>query len=94
MNLRSAFDLDCNPIIPECGFNCPKCIQEIEATLTSMQGVCKVYIEKEAEEQRLVVEHDPTEVTVGQLIAVFKSLPSFYKGFFIPTVIGNPEKQD
>ncbi len=38
MNNRSAFDLDCNPVIPECGFKCPKCIQEIESTLTSMQG--------------------------------------------------------
>ncbi len=94
MNILSAFDLDCNPIIPECGFKCPKCIQEIESTLTNMQGVSKVYIEKEAEEQNLIVEHDPIAVTVEQLIAVFKGLPSFYKGFFIPTFVGNPEKQD
>lgn len=94
MNFRSAFDLDCNPIIPECGFKCPKCIQEIESTLTSMQGVSKVYIEKEEEEQRLVVEHDPAAVTVEQLIAVFKGLPTFYKGFFIPTLVGKTEKKD
>ena len=23
MHSRSAFDLDCNPVIPECGFECP-----------------------------------------------------------------------
>ena len=87
MHIRSAFDLDCNPVIPECGFECPKCIQEIESTLTTMQGVSKVYIEKETEEQKLIVEHDPDIITVEQLIDIFKGLPSFYEGFFIPTVI-------
>lgn len=51
MNSRSAFDLDCHPVIPECGFECPKFI----------------------------------------LINVFKGLPSFYEGFFIPTLITNIE---
>jgi len=87
VHIRSAFDLDCNPVIPECGFECPKCIQEIESTLTTMQGVSKVYIEKETEEQKLIVEHDPDIITVEQLIDIFKGLPSFYEGFFIPTVI-------
>ena len=94
MNSRSAFDLDCNPVIPECGFECPKCIQEIESTLIRMEGVSKVYMEKEGQEQRLIVEHDPAGVTVDQLIDVLKGLPSFYEGFFIPTLIGNAEKQD
>jgi len=92
VNSRSAFDLDCSPVIPECGFQCPKCIEEIESTLTGMQGVSKVYIQKEGEEQRLIVEHDPATVTAEQLIDVFKGLPSFYEGFFIPTLIGNPER--
>jgi copper chaperone CopZ len=90
----SAFDLDCNPVIPECGFQCPKCIQEIESTLTGVQGVSKVYMEGEEKEQKLIVEHDPDMVTVEQLLDIFKGLPSFYEGFFIPTVIGNTEKQD
>jgi len=89
MNSRSAFDLDCNPVIPECGFKCPKCIQEIESTLTTINGVSKVYMEGEGEEQELIVEHDPTTATVEQLIDVFKGLPSFYEGFFIPTLITN-----
>lgn len=87
MHIRSAFDLDCNPVIPECGFECPKCIQEIESTLTTMQGVSKIYIEEETEEQKLIVEHDPDIITVEQLIDIFKGLPSFYEGFFIPTVV-------
>ena len=87
MNSRSAFDLDCNPVIPECGFECPKCIEEIESTLTAMQGVSKVYVEDESEDGKVIVEHDPTTVTTEQLIEVFKGLPSFYQGFFIPTLI-------
>ena len=86
---RSAFDLDCNPVIPECGFKCPKCIQEIESTLTGVQGVSKVYMEGEGQEQKLIVEHDPEMVTVEQLFDVFKTLPSFYEGFFIPALIDN-----
>jgi len=86
MITRTAFDLDCNLVIPECGFDCPKCIQEIETTLTSKDGVSKVYMEGEAEEGKLIVEHDPAIETVDQLIDAFKMLPSFYEGFFIPAV--------
>jgi len=92
MNSRSSFDLDCHPGLPECGFECPKCIQEIESTLTAIQGVSKVYMEGEGQEQKLIVEHDPTTATIEQLIDVFKGLPSFYEGFFIPTLITNTEE--
>ena len=94
MYSRSAFDLDCNPVIPECGFQCPKCIEEIEATLTRIKGVSKAYIEKEGQEQRLTVEHDPSTVTAEELTDVLKCLPSFYEGFFIPALITGPEKED
>jgi copper chaperone CopZ len=87
MNKRSAFDLDCNPIIPECGFKCPKCIQEIQTILGSMEGVSNVYMEGAAEEAKLIVEHDPAVASMDRLIEAFKMLPSFYEGFFIPTVI-------
>jgi len=89
MNCHSAFELDCNPIIPECGFKCPKCIQEIEMTITSMEGVSKVYMEGGAEEGKLIVEHNPTIAPVEQLIETFKKLPSFYEGFFVPTLIAS-----
>jgi len=87
MITRTAFDLDCNPVIPECGFTCPKCIQEIDAVLTSKDGVRKIYMEGEEGKEKLIVEHDPAIATVDQLIESFKMLPSFYEGFFIPTVI-------
>jgi copper chaperone CopZ len=87
MIIRTAFKLDCNPIIPKCGFACAKCIQEIETTLTRKEGVSKVYIEGEAEKAKLIVEHDAAITNVEQLIEALRKLPSFYDGFFIPTVI-------
>ena len=92
MDRRTAFDIDCSAVIPECRFDCPKCIHEIESTVTRMEGVSRVYIEKEGEEQKLVVEHDPDTVTVQELIDAFKGLPSFYEGFFIPSVIGDTKE--
>jgi len=86
MATRTAFDIDCNPVIPECGFACPKCIQEIETALTCKDGVSKVYMGEGAEEGRIIVEHDSTVTTVDQIIQALSMLPSRYEGFFIPTV--------
>jgi hypothetical protein len=36
---------------------------------------------------RLVVEHDPSAVSAGQLIETFRGLPSFYKGFFVAELL-------
>jgi len=93
MDSCSAFHLDCNPVIPECGFNCPKCIQEIESTLTALHGVGKVYLGTVGKEQGLIVEHNPAAVSVEKLMEVFKGLPTFYEGFFIPTLISSTKEQ-
>ena len=85
MNSQSAFHLDCSPIIAECGFKCAKCIKEMESVFGKIKGVSKFYREGDG----VVVEYDSAMVTVAQLIDVFKGLPSFYRGFFIPTVIEN-----
>ena len=66
MMTRTAFDIDCHPVIPEFGFACPKCIQEIETTLASKTGVHKVYMGEGTEEGRVIVEHDPAVATVDQ----------------------------
>ena len=87
MNNKSAFEVDCNPIIPDCGFNCARCIEEIEATLTGMEGVSKVYMEGKAEEGKLIVEYDASIITAEQLIEALEKLPSFYEGFFIASLI-------
>ena len=92
MDSRSVFHLDCNPVIPQCGFQCPKCIQEIESTLTAIEGVSKAYIGVAGEEQRLIVEYRPNTATVERLLDALKELPSFYHGKFIPTVIENVGK--
>jgi hypothetical protein len=86
MDSRTVFDVDCSGVIAECGFKCPKCIEEIQSTLTGMPGVSKAYVDKAGEEQKLVVEHDGELVTVEQLVDVLKRLPSFYKGSFVPNV--------
>ena len=91
MSNRSVFDIDCSAMVPDCGFKCPNCIEEIVSELTGIEGVSKAYIEKAGEEQKLVVEHDPVAVPVEQLINVFEGLPSFFEGFFIPTLIENKE---
>jgi len=87
MMTRTAFEIDCNPVIPECGFACPKCVEEIRTTLTGIDGVTKVVMGEGAEEGKVIVEHDPAVATVDQLLAALRRLPSFYKGFFIPTAI-------
>ena len=87
MHSRTAFHLDCTPIISECGFECARCVQEIESTLGSLEGVEKVYRGAKQDEGKLFVEHDPGLVKVEQLIDLLKGLPSVYEGFFIPTVI-------
>lgn len=90
MNIRSAFHLDCSPIIQECGFKCAKCIKEMESVFVKIKGVSKFYREGNG----VVIEHDSSIVAAEQLMDIFKTLPSFYKGFFIPTVIGSEEKQN
>jgi len=87
MDVRTGFDIDCHGVIPECDFECSKCIAEIEATLSGMDGVSKVYMEGGAEEGRLIVEHDPGVATVELLIEAFETLPSFYEGLFVATVV-------
>jgi copper chaperone CopZ len=83
MNTRSFFHLDCTSVIPECGFECDKCVKEIESVLSNIKGVNKSYREGEG----ILVEHDPDIISAEKLIGIFKRLPSFYKGFFIPKLM-------
>lgn len=87
MITRSTFHLDYIPIIPDCQFKCAKCIQEIQSILGEMQGVDKSYTDGEGKETKLIVEHNPSSVTVEQLMDKLGSLPSFHKGFFVPELL-------
>lgn len=83
MLTRTAFHVDCSGVIPECGFECAKCVQEIQSVLGEMEGVEECYREGEG----IVVEHDPSKVTVEHLTETLRGLPSFYKGFFVARVL-------
>jgi hypothetical protein len=83
---RTAFHLDCGPIIPACGFNCGKCIGEMETVFGGMRGVGAFCREGDG----VVVEHDAGVVAVEQLMEVFRGLPSFYERHFVPSVMDEP----
>lgn len=87
---RTAFHLDCTPIIPACGFDCGRCIEEMKAVFGAMQGVSRFYREGDG----VVVEHDASVVTAAQLVDIFGRLPSFYESHFMPSVMENPGRQD
>jgi hypothetical protein len=87
---RTAFHLDCAPILAECGCKCARCIGEMKSVFGGTRGVsafCR-------EGQGVVVEHDPGVVTVEKLLDIFRGLPSFYCNHFVPSVMVNPGRQD
>ena len=44
MNNRSAFHLDCDAVIPRCGYECSRCIKELDSTMTAIPGVSSFYL--------------------------------------------------
>ncbi len=89
MTSRTAFHLDCTPVLAECGCKCAKCIEEMKSVFGGMAGVSKFYREGPG----VVVEHEADTVTVEQLLEVFHRLPSFYRGHFVPSVLENRGRQ-
>ena len=87
MRRLSTFRLDCNPVIPECGYRCGKCLEEIRSIIEAMQGVAKLHTEGTGQDTRIVVEHDACSVTGEQLMQALRELPSFYRGFFVPSLL-------
>ena len=87
MDTRSVFHLDCYSIIPQCQFQCDKCLQEIKTVLEQKRGVEKFYTEGEAENMKFIVEHNSSKVAVENLMETFRRLPSFYDGLFVPELL-------
>ena len=85
---RSAFHLDCTALFPDCRFQCPKCWEEIRSVFAQMPGVSDLYTEGQGADARLIIVHDPSQVTAEQLMSILKRLPSFHKAFFTPTLLG------
>jgi hypothetical protein len=61
----------------------------MKAVFAGTAGVSKFYREGPG----VVVEHDPSVVTVERLLEIFRGLPSFYQGKFMPSVLENPGRQ-
>lgn len=87
MTDRTAFHLDCTPVLAECGCTCGKCIDEMKSVFGKTTGVSKFYREGPG----VVVEHDASVVTAEQLLDIFRGLPSFYQNHFVPSGMPNPE---
>lgn len=58
----------------------------MERTFKKIKGVTNFYLDKQGEQQFVVVEHEPKKVSVEHLMETFRQLPSRYKGFFKPTL--------
>jgi len=80
---RSVFQIDCTGVVPECGFDCARCVREIGLSLTGMEGVGDFYTDGEG----VTIEYNSEVVTPEQLKNVLKRLPSFYERHFIPTLV-------
>lgn len=83
MVIRSIFHIDCTGVIPECGFDCGKCVREIGLSLTNMKGVGDFNTDGEG----VTIEYDSEVVTAEQLQDLLKRLPSFYESHFVPTLV-------
>jgi len=85
---RSAFHLDCTAIFPDCRFECTRCMSEIQSVFAQIPGIDSLHMEGEGADARIIIVHDPLQVTTEQLADVFKRLPSFHKASFAPTLLG------
>ena len=88
MTHRSVFHLDCTALFPDCALGCQRCREEIRSVLTRLPGVAGLYLEGDGADARLIVTHDPSQVTAEHLLDVFRGLPSFHAASFVPTLLG------
>jgi hypothetical protein len=88
MTYRSAFHLDCTAIFPACRFDCARCLTEIRSVFTRIPGVAGLDREGEGADARLIIVHDPFQVTTEQLSDFLRRLPSFCQASFTPTLVG------
>jgi len=71
-------------VIPECVFQCAKCIEEICSVLKAMPGVSEVSTGKHGETSVIAVQYDPEATSTGDLMEAFGRMPSFYRDSFVP----------
>ena len=85
---RSAFHLDCTALFPDCRFECAKCLREIRSVFGQIPGVNSLDTESRGADARLIIVHDPSQVTADQLMDILRRLPSFHRTFFTPSLLG------
>lgn len=81
------FDVDCNDIIPECGFQCGRCVSELVTTFEKIEGVFSFHTEEDDKSTKIIIDHDRDKVSLDQLMSVFRRLPSHQKAKFEPTLL-------
>jgi hypothetical protein len=82
MYFRTAIDVDCSQLVPDCGFDCSACFAEVRRTLNATNGVNRLHIEQRGEDRRLSVEHDPSIVPVAKLVNLVEQLPTRHAAHF------------
>ena len=87
MLMETFFHLDCNSVIPECGYKCARCVKEIRSVVGSRDGVSEVSLGKRGEISGIVVKYDSEKTSDDKLLNEFRNLPSFYRGHFVPKVL-------
>jgi copper chaperone CopZ len=87
MLAQSFFHLDCNSLIPECGFQCDQCVEEIRSVLTELDGVSEVSRGRRGETDGIIVQYNSEAIGVDDLLNTFRTLPSFYKSPFVPSLL-------
>ena len=87
MLVATFFHLDCTPVIPQCGYQCAKCIQEIQSVVGQMNGIRDVSSGEREGRSGIIVQYESEATTDDQLIGVFNTLPSFYRGRFVACAV-------
>jgi hypothetical protein len=89
MMTKKFFHLDCRPVIPQCGFQCMRCIEEILTVFRATPGVSEVTTGKHGEISGIIVHYDDQAISLTDLLNAFSKLPSFYTEHFIPVVLND-----
>jgi copper chaperone CopZ len=87
MRVATFLHLDCAPVIPECGYQCASCIQEIQSVLGRIHGVCEVSLGEREGTSGIIVQYESETATDDQLIGVVNTLPSFHRGRFVASAV-------
>ena len=85
--VRSVFEVDCSAVIPQCGYRCSECVDEMSRVFEGTRGVTAFYTEGEGEEGKIVIEHDSVKAPAKGLAEALEQLPSHHPGTFKVTSV-------